>query len=178
MAVSHQCHVLIGRQIGLAQLEHTVAAHGDVLRLLPRRGTGGDVRLPDHPIRILEVRTDLRCGSALEAAVVPLEQIVEVRLWRQAGQQRSVPRALQRAAGHPGELVTGQVGLEPGRRLPPGVGERDVRAPGVLAAAAPLGLAVAQHQDSRHGGTLPGKSRGMRNYRRLGGAVARLGRCG
>ena len=118
-------------------------------------------RRPHRPRRVAEVVADPLGRAALVGAVVPLEQVGS-HLGREARRARPCAgrapagwtardRAAGRAAGRSRSPVARPV-------LPRGV-ERDVGAPGVPALAAPLGLAVPDHDDSTrlrgHGRSLP-----------------------
>ena len=103
------------------------------------------------------------------AAVVPLEQVLVVRLRRQPRQLRGVPRAGQRAAEHQSRVEAGEQRPGLGGAAPPGRGERDVGPPGVPAGEAPLGLPVPEQRDHlRHGASWSGWS----DRRRTGSGVS------
>ena len=131
--------VAVGRQ---RALDHAVGAGGELLERL----AAGAVVAPHVPARALDA--DLLRGPPLVDAVVALPQVgVGLGAVAEAGQLGGAAGALHRRAEHERELAPGEPRRDLARlRLALGQ-QRQVGGAGVLAGAAPLGLAVADEDD-------------------------------
>ena len=137
--VGEEQRVAVGRQ---RALDHAVGARGELLERL----AAGAVVAPHVPARALDA--DLLRGPPLVVAVVALAQVgVGLGAVAEAGELGGAAGALHRRAEHERELAPGEPRRDLARlRLALGQ-QRQVGGAGVLAGAAPLGLAVADEDD-------------------------------
>src|SRR5262245_51010985 len=151
MPAREEQHVAL---LGAHPADHAVGARPD----LRRRLAAGTAVAEELPVGALGV--DLGRGPALVVAIVPLDEVaVELGRVREAGELAGARRALERARPYPGEAEPAQPLAEALRVALAALGERKVRAAGVLAGEAPSRLAVPGevHDGERatHAGLLP-----------------------
>src|SRR3954454_12022065 len=143
MAVREQRYVAV---CGVGPCDHAIDAGADLFRRFAARTPVAE----DQPARPRLM--DLRGRDAFVLAVIPLHQVgLDDGVIAEPDQLAGLAGGLHRADEDDSKALFGQDGTQSLSETPPVVGQRDVGRAGVLAAEAPLGLAVPDREDV-HGG--------------------------